>query len=479
MVKARIMTALILGLVMLAVLVPGSQVAAAPAQPVNVSPDNATLEIGPMHQFFTASYPDDADPYNDPLNAQWQMVRSATEPSLDAYKTPLWDSGLVTTAANPSYSFPIGLLEYGQTYWWRVRIQDVTGLWSPWSVHTWFKVIANSPPNEPSNQAPADGATAVSVTPILQASDFTDPDVTAFAALDEVLATSQWQVTTTAGSYGSPVYSATVSGLATSLVVPAAKLSANTKYYWRVRYQDSYGNWSAWSRDTSFTTKAISAPVAAFTADKDSVVGGQDLVIFTDNSTPAAEIDMWKWEFGDGDSENWTALTRPSSGQVSHQYSSAAGGTKTVRLTVYNSAADTGVHKTMSIAVHTKPEAGFTISPAAAKAGADITITDTSTPPQDITNWEWQIDGVTVATWASPAARQAAGNEIKHSFDDGGTHTVSLTVTGALGESFYTKEIKVTGGGGFHFSLWMIAVAIAIVAVVTGAVYLIRGRKAK
>ncbi len=480
MVKARILAIVMLGVMLFSVFIPGTSTVASlaspPDPPTNVSPDNGTLEIGPMHQFFTADY----SGVNEPLNAQWQIVRSDTEPSLQAdgsYDTPLWDSGLVNTGDVPSYSMPTGLLDYDQKYWWHVRVQDVTGAWSPWSIHTWFKIIANSPPNQPSNLQPADLATDVSMTPVLKASDFTDPDSTAYVALGESLAASQWQITTTPGSYATPVADSTVKSTATSATI-AGSLAAGTKYYWHVRYQDTYGNWSAWSLETSFTTKGISKPVADFSADKSEVIGGEDLVTFTESSTPAGEIDRWTWDFGDGTAENWTYLTRPSTGAITHKYSAADGGTKTVKLTVYNSAATAGVSKSLTLIVHTKPAASFTASPAAGKAGEEITITDASTPPEDITSWEWQFSDGTTESW-DRSQRDAAGGVITHTFGKSGTHTVSLTVKGALGESFYSKEIRVTGGGGFGFGLWMIAVAVAVVAVVAGAVYMVRSRKAK
>ncbi len=479
MVKARILAALIVAILLLGVFVPGSgavaSVASPPQTPVNFSPDSGAQEISPLHLFIATAGSSD-----NLIYGQWQIMRSDTAPTLEtdgSYGKPTWDSGLTSI---DTVSTPIGLLAYDQVYWWHMRVQDQTGAWSDWSAQTSFKVMASLPPNQPSNQSPSDGAVDVAVAPILNASGFSDPDPTGYEDMSESLASSEWEVTTTAGSYASPAFKTSLTGAATSLVVPAGTLAPGTKYYWHVRYQDNHGNPSAWSLETSFTTKAISTPVAAFSADRTTVVGGEDLVIFTDNSTPAGEIDRWVWDFGDGTSENWTALTRPSGGNISHKYSSAAEGSnaKTVKLTVYNSAAATGVSETMTVTVHTKPVAGFTL-PGTGKAGNELTITDDSTPPEDITSWEWQFDDGASVTWASPAEKDAAGGQIKHTFDKGGTHTVSLTVKGDLGESFYSKQIKVSSGGGFHFGLWMIGVAVAAVAVVAGGVYLVRGRKAK
>lgn len=473
MVKARILAAAVVAVMLLSVFLPASgavaSVASPPNKPVNLSPDNATTEISPLHTFM-ATVGD-----NDTLIfGQWQIVQSEAEPALSAYDKPLWDSGLSSVA---TIQTPVGLLDYAQQYWWRVRVQDNTGAWSDWSAQTWFRVMPNSPPNQPINQSPADGTTGVSVAPALSASAFSDPDPTGYDTLNESLAAAQWEVTTIAGNYADLAASHT--GHANAVPALEDRLEPGVVYYWHVRYQDNHGNWSAWSKETSFTTRDVAAPVAAFTADRDSIIGGEDMVTFTDNSTPVGEIDRWTWEFGDGTSENWTYLTRPSGGQISHRYSAADGGARTVKLTVYNSAAATGVSETMQVAVHVKPAASFTMAPASVKAGAEITITDDSTPVEDITSWEWQFDDGTTVAWASPAERDAAGGKIKHTFDNAGTRMVSLTVKGALGESFYSKQVRVTGGEGFHFGLWMIGVAAVAVAVLAGAVYLVRGRKAK
>jgi len=129
------------------------------------------------------------------------------------------------------------------------------------------------------------------------------------------------------------------------------------------------------------------------------------------------------------------------------------------------------------VVVHAKPEANI-LGPATAKAGKEVTFKDESSPTGDITSWEWQFDDGTTEQWTA-AQREAAGGQIKHVFQKSGKHTVSLIVKGALGESYYNKQITVTGGGGLHFGLWMIGVALAAVVVVAGVVYLVRARKGK
>ncbi len=109
----------------------------------------------------------------------------------------------------------------------------------------------NVQPNTPSCSSPADGATAVSLTPTLENSVFSDPD-----AGDTHQAT-QWQVDDDS-DFSSPVwdYEDTDSDKSTE-TVPAGLLSDAITYLWRVRHQDNSGaanSWSEWSAPLSFTT---------------------------------------------------------------------------------------------------------------------------------------------------------------------------------------------------------------------------------
>jgi hypothetical protein len=98
---------------------------------------------------------------------------------------------------------------------------------------------------------PAGGATSVSLTPTLKASAFSDSDT------GDTHAASQWQISTTAGNYSSPVFdSSTDTSNLITITIPSGKLDYSTAYYWHVRYQDNHGDWSNWSTETSFTTLA-------------------------------------------------------------------------------------------------------------------------------------------------------------------------------------------------------------------------------
>ncbi|HWR70061.1 MAG TPA: PKD domain-containing protein, partial [Dehalococcoidia bacterium] len=442
-----------------------------PDQPENLSPANGTTEISPDRPLQASQFYDgDGDAH---YASQWQVTSTA-----GAYSSPLFDSS-INTSNKEQIAMPVGLFDYEKTYYWRVRYHSDRGEWSPWSNETSFTIVKNLVPSSPRNTEPLDGRLDVATNPVLTASDFSDPDMSAYTALSDSFAASQWQIRTSTGDYTSAVWDSGAAGPTTSVTVPKGLLLAGTKYYWHVRYQDSRGNWSGYSEETSFTTKSLSVPVASFSADATEVVADKDLVTFTDNSTPAAEIASWSWDFGDGTTETWTDDTRPPNGRISHKYtaSPANGDSYTVTLTVYNGAAPGGVVATAEIVVHEAPVAGFTVTPAAPKAGKDITFMDISTSVADIESWEWLFDDGTTETWT---ARPANG-QITHKFKKSGEHTVSLTVTGKrdLGDSFYNKKINVTGGGGFQFGLWMVVVGVGVVVVIAGVVYLLRARKGK
>jgi hypothetical protein len=131
-----------------------------------------------------------------------------------------------------------------------------TGSVSPWGgeYESGGQVILTaSPPNQPSNISPANGAKRISSTPTLQSSAFSDPDIS------DTHAASQWQIRTILGSYSSsPVFnSGTDTTDLTSITVPSGRLSSYATYYWHVRYQDNHGAWSDWSAETSFTTSSL------------------------------------------------------------------------------------------------------------------------------------------------------------------------------------------------------------------------------
>lgn len=108
-------------------------------------------------------------------------------------------------------------------------------------------VAANTPPETPVNSAPASGATGLSTSPLLEASNFSDANV------GDSHGASQWLVRV-AGSGQLVLDSGTDTKNLSELRVSA--LQPSVTYEWQVRYQDDLGAWSQYSNPTQFTVAA-------------------------------------------------------------------------------------------------------------------------------------------------------------------------------------------------------------------------------
>lgn len=219
----------------------------APNRPTNASPPSGAAAVALTTTLKSSAF---SDPdIGDSLKAsQWRITLSAGD-----YTDPVFDQN-GDGASRTEIVLLSGELNSNTTYYWQVRHQDSHGEWSDWSAETSF-VTQNCAPNAPSAASPGAGATGMSVTPVLQSSAFSDPDA------GETHTASQWQITANAGGYSAPVFdSGQESANLIELTVPSGKLKGNTTYYWRVRYQDSHGSWSAWSAEASFTTQKESLP---------------------------------------------------------------------------------------------------------------------------------------------------------------------------------------------------------------------------
>jgi heme exporter protein D len=209
-----------------------------PSTPSNISPENGANSNSPVSNLRSSPF-SDPDAGDTHACSQWQVTSSS-----DNYDNPVFDSG-TTNSSLIQIALPSGTTDYGTTYYWHVRHQDNHGAWSPWSAETSFTV--GHSPDQPSNIVPPTATTGVSLTPMLQSSAFSDPDA------GDTHAASQWQMTTTAGTYSSPIFdSSTDASNLTSVTVPPSLLDYTTTYYWHVRHQDNHGAWSDWSAETSF-----------------------------------------------------------------------------------------------------------------------------------------------------------------------------------------------------------------------------------
>jgi chitodextrinase len=215
-----------------------------PDQPSCVSPEDGAsgIALSPTLRSSAFSDPDVGDSH---AASQWRIT---TIP--DDYGNPVWLSPEVTSDLT-QITIASGHLDGNTTYSWQVRHRDNRGDWSEWSEESGFTTL-NRPPDRPIPVSPPSGATGTTLPVTLESSAFSDPDG------GDTHAASQWQITTNAGDYGSPVFdNAHEAGSSlTSIVVTACSLNPDTTYCWRVRYQDNHGAWSDWSEESSFTTQS-------------------------------------------------------------------------------------------------------------------------------------------------------------------------------------------------------------------------------
>jgi cyclophilin family peptidyl-prolyl cis-trans isomerase/transposase-like protein len=211
-----------------------------PTQPSDTWPAQGAVgvSLNPTLRFSTFSDPDGNDTQ---VASQWRITATAGD-----YNSPVFDNVTDDYLELRQVAVPEYILSDNVTYYWQVRCQDNHGAWSPWSEETSF--TTENRPNQPINVSPDDGV-EVSMSPVLQSSDFSDPDA------EDTHAASQWRITAAAGDYGSPVFdSGTDSVNLTEIALESGILGDNTTYYWQVRYRDDHGAWSSWSAETSFTT---------------------------------------------------------------------------------------------------------------------------------------------------------------------------------------------------------------------------------
>jgi hypothetical protein len=137
----------------------------------------------------------------------------------------------------------------------------VDGEWGP--IGGAFDIILT-----PTNVSPANNATGILARPTLEASTY-------YHAYGKPKANGQWQISTS-NTFGTFVVNDTVSGTANTYTI-TTDLTVDTTYYWRVRYQDGDGVFSAFSTPTQFATAASFGPTLGQSLDGGYYIGDIDI----------------------------------------------------------------------------------------------------------------------------------------------------------------------------------------------------------
>lgn len=124
----------------------------------------------------------------------------------------------------------------------------------------------------PVNISPADAATGILESPTLVGSTY-------LSLYGLAMSAAQFQLSTAADFSTTVVSTGDVAGTGTSYTVGPEIISVSTTYYWRVRYKNAEGIYSAWSAPTSFTAAAsldsyIATPTPTPAAFGDPFEGG-------------------------------------------------------------------------------------------------------------------------------------------------------------------------------------------------------------
>ena len=184
---------------------------------------------------------------------QWSAVEGATSYRVQAaWYSASFNSPRIDTSDLTLLSFTPKQLADGTPYYWRVSAYDADGPGN-WS-NAWSFTTRAGPP-APSLYVPANGATAVSASPLLQ--------------WTQSVGASSYQVQLSdISTFATPSLDKSVA----DTFYLATNLFSTTTYYWRVRA----GNWrgtSEWSSTWNFTTKVIGPPVPILVSPSNAATG--------------------------------------------------------------------------------------------------------------------------------------------------------------------------------------------------------------
>lgn len=182
----------------------------------------------------------------------------------NVWGVPTWDSGQVTASAaeldTATTTWPA--LADNETVWWRMRVLDINGLWSAWSIPESFRrdikgsVTITNPAVAPNNQV----------------NEATPPITWTFAGETQ----AAYQVNIADPATGRVIWSSgKITGTATGLTLPEGVLTETGVAYnlrviiWDAKQRETTPADPAWtdaSRDFTFALSATAAPTLGLTA---------------------------------------------------------------------------------------------------------------------------------------------------------------------------------------------------------------------
>ncbi len=141
------------------------------------------------------------------------------------------------------------------------------------------------------------------------------------------------------------------------------------------------------------------------------------IVTFTNSSTNATS---YAWDFGD----NGTSTDKDP------QHTYTAGGVYTVQLIATGAGGSNSISKTVNIQNTSGPTADFTFSGGGCQAPCIVSFTDAST---GATSWNWDFGDGQTSTQQNPT----------HTFTNGVSFNVQLTVSGPTGSNSINKSVSI------------------------------------